>query len=218
MRNFKAEEQISNLGLENIARASQQLSMLDIGCGRTMELVRYLQSKGHKAEGLDLCEGQENYPGLIKQHITEVYPREGCIPREANSYDLIFAHQNYVFNEALTLARNSNRLRSYENFNESWLLEQTILAEKMISEAVRVVKREGVIIVYPRLDLLSTILGSFIANKKLRVSHTPLEELPNELKLMSFIWGVPDSLKGMFERTAIYYDETNADIKKKLKI
>ena len=53
MENFSVNEQIVNLGLEKVISNHNNFSVLDVGCGKKMDLVKYLIKNGFCAEGLD---------------------------------------------------------------------------------------------------------------------------------------------------------------------
>src|SRR3989338_6815981 len=80
------EFQMPLLGLdEETIKSLKGKTGLDIGCGNG-SLVEELRKKDILFEGID-PEAPQDKPYFIRQQITSVYPFEGSIPREDNSYD-----------------------------------------------------------------------------------------------------------------------------------
>jgi len=146
---------LNNLGPQNLSGAS---SVLDVGCGPNGRFVHYLLGQGIFAEGLD------------RTVVEDIHFMNGdCkrIPRADHSYDLVTFHmvqaffkgRHDFFNKALEIVlAEGKRLRQHNKreLKESALrkMNRDYAAEKIkmiatIDEAVRVLRPEGKIIVWP---------------------------------------------------------------------
>lgn len=209
MKTFNENEQVKNLGLEKVIENCRGISILDVGCGRTMRLTRYLRGKGFNVEGID--EGVvQDYAGLIRQLIEAEYPNEGCIPRDKENYDLIISHQNPVLNSSLTALA------------ETWCFQmmggiiEVEKSEIILSEMTRVTKKSGAIIIYPSLDLINKKLPEFLEKRRLTLLQ---QEITNPPEMCVFYDGVTESLSASgWYRTILYREETSSSIKKNLGI
>lgn len=177
MDNFDIEEQIGNLGLERIIGTRHKPKILDIGCGRTMKLARYIQDLGFEAEGLDSAMGRD-YPGSIRQKVTAVYPQRGCIPKEEGSYDLVLMHQNPVMTSSLTCLKRTDFFVYEGRSSQKEQKRELEKATKILSEALRVNKKDGGIVIYPAIDLIEEEMQDFVRDNKLIVKFGKVEGVP----------------------------------------
>ena len=171
---------------------------LDIGCGKGF-LVEELRKKGILFEGID-PEAPQDKPYFICQQITSVHPFEGSIPREDNFYDVVTAFQCNDLNRGFTLggvvrtaieaARNGGQ--------DEWHTIRYKHAQSALYEAIRVVKPEGRVIIYPCLVRLEETIGPLLRMQRISISReftnliTAEEYLKSELPDPSMISDIRD--------------------------
>jgi len=217
IENYRAEEQIAELGLARILRECPRLRVLDIGCGSQMCLVKYLNKHGYSADGLD-PELAHFGDGLMKQRITAIWPERGCIPVPDETYDLVIAHQNPILNEGLSCLRDTEYLRLA--FGEDFERHMGIIdreAVSLILEAMRVVKNTGAGVIYPNIDLLKRRLNGQLELRKWIISENEVDCVPYFDQIVSYDeYLEEDCSSSLGRRTIITRTETNSVIKKAL--
>jgi len=215
--NYRAEEQIAELGLVRILRECPRLKVLDIGCGSQMYLVKYLNKNGYSAEGLD-PELSHFGNGLMKQKITATWPERGCIPVPNETYDLVVVHQNPVLNGGLSCFRDTEylRLTCGGDFDRDMeIIDKE--ATSLILEAMRVVKNTGAGVIYPNIDLLKRRLKGQLELRRWIISEKEVECIPSFNQIVSYDeYLEEDCSSSLGKRTIITRTKTNPAIKKAL--
>jgi len=162
--------------------------ILDIGCGRDANLVYYLREQGIDAEGIDPCVNKpESF--LMQQAVSGIKPVSGSIPREDNSYDLIFANSNRKLVNALGGCRDyliQNMREGLEEEQIREIMNNSVMDSTFITlEGLRVLKQGGQFISYPGLLGINevSIVGS-ILGLEAKVENFPVSSNFSEASIL----------------------------------
>ena len=154
---FDLEWQLKQLGINNVKKLAG-LKVLDIGCG-IGTLVNFLAGKGVDAQGID--EAAPEGERFIRQNVTELYPTEGCIPRETERYDIVYINSLNPLTIGFSTHRHADRkkllLQHGDTAENRRMIDQGEenmynIGTKIISEGLRVIKKGGQLVTSPYLD------------------------------------------------------------------
>jgi hypothetical protein len=219
MENFRADAQITNLGLTKILAGHTKYQVLDFGCGENAYLTKYLEERGFSVDGID-SEIRSPIKNLIKQKVTEIWPNNGCIPKDNETYDLVLAHQNFGFNETFTGLRNTQFLKC--NIGESYqeeIIQRERVAKNCLLELCRVCKTSGAIVVYPEMDLLKPVFGADLKRLSLKSRTMKVPEVDKsdgEISCEGCSPGCYEYCGSILSRTIIYRAGVNKGLLKNL--
>jgi len=202
------EHQMSLLGLDKkTIKGLEGKAGLDIGCGNGA-LVEELRKRGVLFEGIDPIAPRDS-PYLISQNIYGMFPMDGAILREDNSYDIITAFQCSTLNRAFTIGgilRGPNLIGGDEE-DKDFHNTRVINAHFIIYEAARVAKPNSRIVVYPCLTRLEETMGHMLKMSGIRF-HT--EKIDKNLAEEYMEWEFPGEIPteyfkrfGLYERTIL---------------
>lgn len=132
---YPEQEQLQNLGLDIGSLSGKKV--LDIGCGRSARLVRYLKERGIHAEGIDEEVWADQY--TMKKDWRK-------IPREDGSYDVVVSHMALsILGSALTVSVGKITKNEKKHLDR-WAED---LFAGGIKEVLRVMKRDGIFVYFP---------------------------------------------------------------------
>jgi len=151
---------------------------LDLGCGNG-KLVRYLSDRGISAEGLAPDAPMEG--PYMRQKVSSVHPLAGCIPRDDESYDVVFANSFPPFSMAFCSYRDASVAGSIDSRTaflgagidkvEGELRDYGVSGHLAMIEALRVTKQGGRVVCSPMLDLLEGKMAFEFSQGNYRVEH-----------------------------------------------
>ena len=189
MINYEAEEQIQHLSIEGLVSQGSEICVLDIACGREHRLFDYLRAKGVEVDGIDPkipIEDSENDYRLIRRAIRKDWPWFGSIPRPAGKYDLVISHHNNLFDQSFTCFRDTYFLKAvWAEVYGKYLTQSDRWAKRSIREAMRVVKPEGIIVIYPAVDLIDRMMGEEIDDGEWKVVNVEVPGITYEERFVS---------------------------------
>lgn len=156
---------ILNLGLKVDELRGKRV--IDIGCGRDANLVRYLRGKGVEAEGIDVELREEN------KYIEQV--KASRMRKRANRYDMAVSH-NAHFKDgmlsdlyAVTILAGREAAKAQYERNEVELV-------RIIDQTIKALKPGCSFVIWPApLQLLYQING-YLGNKGVSIGN---EEIPS---------------------------------------
>jgi len=175
---YSAGWQMAMLGLEDEdIEKLRGKKVLDVGCGREANLVRYLREKGIEAEGIDSKAPAGDW--FIRQNVTNEYPWEGSIMRGNNEYDLVISNCVNILADTFSSHQVAVTVPLWREVEDTKKMARSIL-----SEMIRVVKPGCKVLMSPFLDKLDEQ-----AMEKLKGSRIEKVEL-------EFIKELEQALKG----------------------
>lgn len=161
--------------LENLKQDKSRV--LDIGCGETFELVKYLRIRGINAEGLD-PRIKEDSDYLMGIGLPKGFKEAGKImPRPNNYYDLIFSHcMDYFYNKIYVSGSEEERKKIEWDKNLPGMVTSSGLA---ILESLRVLKHHSDLVIYPGMVFISSMQKT-LEERGCSYEQQPLEEFKAE--------------------------------------
>ena len=177
------ELQLEVLGLNEsfLEKLKQNKSrVLDIGCGETFELVKYLRLREINAEGLDPRIKEEN-EYLISMGLPKSSKEMGKkIPKPDNYYNLIFSHCMDHFYNLIDIpgSEKDKQRRKFEKTLEK-TPGQLLRSDLAILEAVRILKLGAEVIIYPGMHFISNMQNT-LEEKGCSYEQQSLEEFKAE--------------------------------------
>lgn len=199
MESFDAETQMSNLGIEEIVGELVGKRVLDIGCGAYFNLIESLREKGINAEGIDpKIVSSKEY--LIKKNVRGKGIEKG-IPRENESYDYVFVHQNPFLNESYGPVAKTDFLKFILRDKSARRVEQhqklvEHRARTILYELSRVLKTRGRGVVYPAILHAQEFIDTELS--RLGVKAHLEEVVVTDSELLT-IWHNPGIMGGITE-------------------
>jgi len=134
---YPVEEQLQNLGLDTNSLSGKRV--LDIGCGKSARLVRYLREYVIEAEGIDDEIWGDTYT------INRDWRK---IPREDGVYDVVVSHMALsILGSALRVDDAAGKITKNQRKHIQRWAEDLFL--EGIREALRVMKPDGSFVYFP---------------------------------------------------------------------
>lgn len=187
-RLYDLELQLKHLGLEDM-RYFTNLKFLDIGCGN-MDLLHHFWKLGVDAEGI-APSIETTDSRIMPSPVTNLWPSEGCIPRNSQTYDMVLLHSIIPLNHAFVFNYENPELRRFLQFTygvpdedleeeseySRFRAENQKIGRHILLESLRVLKRGGEARIFPALPYLERNFPELMRGEKIRLRHEKVDPL-----------------------------------------
>jgi len=218
IRKFNAREQVRDLGLESFMKAyggkrvgGKPLHVLHFDCGERASLVDLFNASGFVAFGIDPSLRDNPRKSkmvregiLIPGEVSNIFPNPGHIPYTDRSFHLVVIHYNGILSEGLSSFKNTWRMLRLRGAAPIISEKNDDASKAILLEAMRVVRDDGAIVVYPAINEVGRIMYQEMAEGRWRDEQREVREVPRD-RLFVTSEGITHNLIDLVGRRTVLY-------------